>query len=129
MLLTNLALGSLHCAENTSMQVGQLGTKLCVDVLVSRFWVNLSKIGGTSRRIFIDVDPHKVLFKIPWPTTIQEKDSYGEKTTLLLDSGNNLLPMLLQVPFIRRKGLFDSFVQSIGFPLHMLSMIGMVEAY
>ena len=55
------------------MQVGQLGTKLCVAVLVSRFWVNLSKIGGTSRRIFIDVDPHNVLFKFPLPTIIKKK--------------------------------------------------------
>ena len=79
MLLTNLALGSLHFSENTTRQAGQSGTKLCVVVLVSRFWVNLSKIGGKSRRIFIDVDPHKVLFKIPWPTIIQEKIHMAKK--------------------------------------------------
>ena len=73
MLLTNLALGSLHCSENTSMQVGQSGTKVCVVVLVSRFWVNFSKIGGKSRRIFIDVDPHKVRSKFPGPKIFQKE--------------------------------------------------------
>ena len=77
MLLTNLALGSLHFSENTTRQAGQSGTKLCVVVLVSRFWVNLSKIGGNSRRIFIDVDPHNVRFSFPRSTRSPEKDGLG----------------------------------------------------